>query len=69
MARIGRGYGYFSRGVLGVFGVNGSIGVGLIRIGEYRESDREGARPSIFTWAGVLYCYGNETNIESKPDL
>jgi hypothetical protein len=46
-AKIGRGYGYFSRGVFRGFGVNGSIGVGLIRIGEYSESDREGARPSI----------------------
>ena len=33
-ARIGRGYGYFRRGVFGVLGVNGSEGVGLIRMGE-----------------------------------
>lgn len=62
-ARIGRGYGYFSRGVFGGFGVNGSIGVGLIRIGEYRESDSEGERPNISLWVGVLDCYGYETNV------
>lgn len=46
---MGRGYGYFRRGVGvgGDFGVNGSLGVGFIRTGEYKDLEREGARPNI----------------------
>jgi hypothetical protein len=50
---MGSGYGYFKRGVFGVFGVKGSVGVGLIRTGEYRESDREGERPNMLGRVGV----------------
>jgi len=67
MARRGSGYGYFKRGVFGVLGVNGSVGVGLIRMGEYSESEREWERPNISVCVASLYCHGNGTNIKSKP--
>jgi hypothetical protein len=53
-ARMGRGNGYFRRGVSGGFGVNGSMGAGLIKTGEYRESDSEGERPSILNQVGTV---------------